>query len=342
MGPIQIPLPLQKNISLPSDAPNGRTHRNVPWQEAGKEVAGLVLRICKGTHWGGMAAARCPCLVALGLCWHQVLLPWVQGGSSQGIHPPYTPCVAAAPVLVTVSSDEEESDSSETEREDDEGIVFVARATDEVLQGKTTPGRHASPSSAYGARLAWTGQEQSEWSTNGRAALLCGHGGTAEPPKWARSEGSPSVPGFERAGVVQYPPLSFLLHPQAAWTSAPAPASSRHHPPWQRRSCHGKETRLTWLFTSPRRPPKSCRWICRKHGTKASPPWRASPRRQASRQEHSTGGSPAPCWRSSRSQRARRRRSRSHVSSSPAIYPRAAGRRATAAPRARSSRSCSP
>ncbi|XP_010716339.1 sodium/hydrogen exchanger 5, partial [Meleagris gallopavo] len=69
----------KKNISLPSDAPNGRTHRNVPWQEA-------------------------------------------------------------APVLVTVSSDEEESDSSETEREDDEGIVFIARATDEVLQGKATPG----------------------------------------------------------------------------------------------------------------------------------------------------------------------------------------------------------
>lgn len=41
-----------------------------------------------------------------------------------------------------VSSEEEESDSSETEKEDDEGIVFVARATDEVLQGKTTPGRH--------------------------------------------------------------------------------------------------------------------------------------------------------------------------------------------------------
>ncbi|XP_048814836.1 sodium/hydrogen exchanger 5 isoform X2 [Lagopus muta] len=69
----------KKNTSLPSDAPNGRTHRNVPWQEA-------------------------------------------------------------APVLVTVSSDEEESDSSETEREDDEGIVFIARATDEVLQGKTTAG----------------------------------------------------------------------------------------------------------------------------------------------------------------------------------------------------------
>ncbi|KAK2530034.1 Slc9a5 [Columba guinea] len=68
-----------KNISLTSDAPNGKTHRNVPWQEA-------------------------------------------------------------APVLVMVSSEEEESDSSETEREDDEGIVFIARATDEVLQGKTTPG----------------------------------------------------------------------------------------------------------------------------------------------------------------------------------------------------------
>ncbi|XP_065519912.1 sodium/hydrogen exchanger 5 isoform X3 [Lathamus discolor] len=43
----------------------------------------------------------------------------------------------AAPVLVMISSEEEESDGSETEREDDEGIVFIARATDEVLQGKT-------------------------------------------------------------------------------------------------------------------------------------------------------------------------------------------------------------
>ncbi|XP_040981962.1 sodium/hydrogen exchanger 5 isoform X5 [Aquila chrysaetos chrysaetos] len=69
----------KKNISLTREAPNGKTHRNVPWQEA-------------------------------------------------------------APVLIMVSSEEEESDSSETEREDDEGIVFIARATDEVLQGKTTPG----------------------------------------------------------------------------------------------------------------------------------------------------------------------------------------------------------
>ncbi|KAM6352913.1 sodium/hydrogen exchanger 5 isoform 2-T2 [Alca torda] len=69
----------KKNISLTSDASNGKTHRNVPWQEE-------------------------------------------------------------APVLVMVSSEEEESDSSETEREDDEGIVFIARATDEVLQGKMTPG----------------------------------------------------------------------------------------------------------------------------------------------------------------------------------------------------------
>ncbi|KAM6409344.1 sodium/hydrogen exchanger 5 [Rhynochetos jubatus] len=69
----------KKNISLTSEAPNGKSHRNVPWQEA-------------------------------------------------------------APVLVMVSSEEDESDSSETEREDDEGIVFVARATDEVLQGKTTTG----------------------------------------------------------------------------------------------------------------------------------------------------------------------------------------------------------
>ncbi|XP_038004343.1 sodium/hydrogen exchanger 5 isoform X1 [Motacilla alba alba] len=69
----------KKNISLTKETPNGKTHRNVPWQDA-------------------------------------------------------------APVLVMVSSEEEESDSSETEKEDDEGIVFVARATDEVLQGKTTPG----------------------------------------------------------------------------------------------------------------------------------------------------------------------------------------------------------
>ncbi|KAM7040508.1 sodium/hydrogen exchanger 5 isoform 1-T1 [Acridotheres tristis] len=69
----------KKNISLTKEAPNGKTHRNVPWQDA-------------------------------------------------------------APVLVMVSSEEEESDSSETEKEDDEGIVFIARATDEVLQGKTTPG----------------------------------------------------------------------------------------------------------------------------------------------------------------------------------------------------------
>ncbi|NXJ00123.1 SL9A5 protein, partial [Psophia crepitans] len=73
------PAPLLKNTSLTSDTPNGKTHRNVPWQEA-------------------------------------------------------------APVLVMISSEEEESDSSETEREDDEGIVFIARATDEVLQGKTAPG----------------------------------------------------------------------------------------------------------------------------------------------------------------------------------------------------------
>ncbi|XP_053808963.1 sodium/hydrogen exchanger 5 isoform X2 [Vidua chalybeata] len=69
----------KKNISLTKETPNGKSHRNVPWQDA-------------------------------------------------------------APVLVMVSSEEEESDSSETEKEDDEGIVFVARATDEVLQGKTTPG----------------------------------------------------------------------------------------------------------------------------------------------------------------------------------------------------------
>ncbi|NXD84394.1 SL9A5 protein, partial [Halcyon senegalensis] len=73
------PQPPAPSLALSSEAPNGKTHRSVPWQEA-------------------------------------------------------------APVLVMVSSEEEESDSSETEKEDDEGIVFIARATDEVLQGKTTPG----------------------------------------------------------------------------------------------------------------------------------------------------------------------------------------------------------
>ncbi|XP_072729126.1 sodium/hydrogen exchanger 5 isoform X4 [Ciconia boyciana] len=83
----------KKDISLTSDAPNGKMHRNVPWQEAGYPIL-----------------------------------------QTNSLH------LAAAPVLVMVSSEEEESDSSETEREDDEGIVFIARATDEVLQGKTTPG----------------------------------------------------------------------------------------------------------------------------------------------------------------------------------------------------------
>ncbi|XP_071613254.1 sodium/hydrogen exchanger 5 isoform X6 [Heliangelus exortis] len=86
---------------------------------------------------------------------------------------------------------------------------------------------------------------------------------------------------------------------RAAWMSAPAPASSPPRPPWQRRSCPGKETRLIWLFTSPRRPPKSCQWICRRHGTKASPPWRASLPPRAWRVDLSTGDLPALCWRSS-------------------------------------------
>ncbi|XP_067408937.1 sodium/hydrogen exchanger 5 isoform X2 [Emydura macquarii macquarii] len=45
-----------------------------------------------------------------------------------------------ASVLVTVNSDEEESDSSDAEKEDDEGIVFVARATDEILRSKKASG----------------------------------------------------------------------------------------------------------------------------------------------------------------------------------------------------------
>ncbi|XP_009986181.1 PREDICTED: LOW QUALITY PROTEIN: sodium/hydrogen exchanger 5-like, partial [Tauraco erythrolophus] len=133
----------KKNISLTSEAPNGKTHRNVPWQEAGKAGGRRGLQVLKGTWWGGMEAAHCAC--PLPARWHShpgFLLPWVQS-----FHPTGCPILqtnslplAAAPVLVMVSSEEEESDSSETEREDDEGIVFIARATDEVLQGKTTPG----------------------------------------------------------------------------------------------------------------------------------------------------------------------------------------------------------
>ncbi|XP_061301450.1 sodium/hydrogen exchanger 5 isoform X7 [Pezoporus flaviventris] len=55
-------------------------------------------------------------------------VPWQDAGEAGG---------RQAPVLVMISSEEEESDGSETEREDDEGIVFIARATDDVLQGKT-------------------------------------------------------------------------------------------------------------------------------------------------------------------------------------------------------------
>uniref|UniRef100_A0A8C5K6J4 Sodium/hydrogen exchanger n=1 Tax=Jaculus jaculus TaxID=51337 RepID=A0A8C5K6J4_JACJA len=51
-----------------------------------------------------------------------------------------------AAVILTVES-EEESDSSETEKEDDEGIIFVARATSEVLQeGKVSGSLEVCPS----------------------------------------------------------------------------------------------------------------------------------------------------------------------------------------------------
>ncbi|XP_058135851.1 sodium/hydrogen exchanger 5 isoform X2 [Dasypus novemcinctus] len=51
-----------------------------------------------------------------------------------------------AAVVLTVES-EEESDSSETEKEDDEGIIFVARATGEVLQeGKVSGSLEVCPS----------------------------------------------------------------------------------------------------------------------------------------------------------------------------------------------------
>ncbi|XP_061301447.1 sodium/hydrogen exchanger 5 isoform X4 [Pezoporus flaviventris] len=198
-------------------------------------------------------------------------VPWQDAGEAGG---------RQAPVLVMISSEEEESDGSETEREDDEGIVFIARATDDVLQGKTASGRH--------------------WCSHARAAAI-----------------------------------------KTACMSAPAPASSLPHPPWQRRSCHGKETRLVWLFTSPRRPPKSCQWICRRRGTKASPPWRALLPRQASRVDLSTRGLPALFGRSNSSLRAKSCQSRAPASSSPAMSLRMGGHRVTATPVVQSSRKCS-
>ncbi|XP_036130330.1 sodium/hydrogen exchanger 5 isoform X2 [Molossus molossus] len=52
-----------------------------------------------------------------------------------------------AAVILTVESEEEESYSSETEKEDDEGIIFVARATSEVLQeGKVSGSLEVCPS----------------------------------------------------------------------------------------------------------------------------------------------------------------------------------------------------
>lgn len=56
-----VPLPLQKNISLTSDTPNGKTHRNVPWQEAGEA----------GGRQGLQALARGP----EGVGWEQPSVP---------------------------------------------------------------------------------------------------------------------------------------------------------------------------------------------------------------------------------------------------------------------------
>lgn len=63
-------------------------------------------------------------------------------------------CPYPAAVILTVESeeDEEESDSSETEK-DDEGIIFVARATSEVLQEGKVSGNGSLPASlSSGAR----------------------------------------------------------------------------------------------------------------------------------------------------------------------------------------------
>ncbi|KAI1235495.1 hypothetical protein IHE44_0002368, partial [Lamprotornis superbus] len=117
----------RKKAGPPQRHPTGRRTETSPGRMQVRPMAGEDGRSCQGhlVAWDGSTCCACP-------------LPAQWDDSTQHqTNPLYLP---AAPVLVMVSSEEEESDSSETEKEDDEGIVFVARATDEVLQGKTTPG----------------------------------------------------------------------------------------------------------------------------------------------------------------------------------------------------------
>ncbi|XP_075796686.1 sodium/hydrogen exchanger 5 isoform X3 [Pelodiscus sinensis] len=125
---------------------------------------------------------------------------------------------------------------------------------------------------------------------------------------------------------------------RAAWTSARAHASSPPRPPRRRRSCPGRGPRMTSPFTSPQKPPKSCRWTCSGRGPKASPPWRAPPRPPG----RSRARLPRH-WLATHQTRGPRRSGRRCPSSAPTFpFPPlsrgAAGRRAMAA---RSGRSCS-
>lgn len=65
-------------------------------------------------------------------------------------------CPYPAAVILTVESEEEEeeSDSSETEK-DDEGIIFVARATSEVLQEGKVSGNGVLPA-ALSSGASWS------------------------------------------------------------------------------------------------------------------------------------------------------------------------------------------
>lgn len=153
-GPSQVPLALQKDISLTSDAPNGRTHRGVPWQEAGEAGGRRGPRVLQGVSTLCLPTARSEARQLRGCAGTRSFSCGCRGSVCRVPGPHAPPCLAAAPVLVMVSSEEEESDSSETEREDDEGIVFIARATDEVLQGKATPGRHRHSHTQQGSCLA--------------------------------------------------------------------------------------------------------------------------------------------------------------------------------------------
>ncbi|KAI6077512.1 Sodium/hydrogen exchanger 5 isoform X2 [Aix galericulata] len=131
---------MKRRLETFNDAPNGRTHRGVPWQEAGEAGGRRGPRVLQGVSTPCLPTASSEARQHWGSAGTRSFSRGCRGSVCRVPGPHAPPCLAAAPVLVMVSSEEEESDSSETEREDDEGIVFIARATDEVLQGKATPG----------------------------------------------------------------------------------------------------------------------------------------------------------------------------------------------------------